>query len=343
MLAVGVDTHKESLAVCVVDELGRVMKEETFTNDPVGHARLANWLENLPEARRTGVEGSRHLGAALCLFLAKRGERVHEIPTNLTERERRRTGRPGKSDPGDALAIARVVAREGELPPAVRTAFNTEALRLLTDYRDELVAQAGRLRNRLHAELCVLAPGYKRQGIRLLSAIGRQQALAIVAAHAGVRGELAARRLRELETLETETRELKERIERLVAESASTLTVIPGVGALTAARILGRVGDPARFRSPAAFAMACGVAPIPASSGYTRRYRLNRGGDRQLNRALHTIALVQSRSYPQAQAYIERKRGEGKSAREAVRCLKRHLADVVYKAMQAPLEGPLTI
>lgn len=195
----------------------------------------------------------------------------------------------------------------------------------------------------MHADLSVLVPGYKGQGIRLLSTVGRGRALAVVSAHADVRSELTARRLKELEVLEFETRELGNRVERMVAQGGSTLTAIPGVGALTAARILGRVGDPARFRSPAAFAMACGVAPIPASSGYTRRYRLNRGGDRQLNRALHTIALVQSRSYPQAQAYIARKRGEGKSAREAIRCLKRHLADVVYKAMQTPSEGPLTI
>lgn len=154
-------------------------------------------------------------------------------------------------------------------------------------------------------------------------------------------GGLAVAKVAEPEALEAEMKELKQRIGRLVAESGTALACIPGAGPLTAACILGRVGDPARFRSAAAFAMACGVAPISASSGYTRRYRLNRGGDRQLNRALPTIALVQSRSYPQAQAYIARKRGEGKSTREAIRCLKRHLADVVYREMQRSHEGNL--
>ncbi|GAB4255237.1 MAG: IS110 family transposase [Thermoleophilia bacterium] len=343
MLAVGVDTHKESVAVCVVDELGRLVDEKTFRNDPIGHLACLTWLKGLPGPRRVGVEGSAHLGAAFSRTLDQQGEQVYEVPAVRTNRERRRTNRPGKSDAKDALAIARVVAREEGLPPAHLWSENTEALRLLTDYRDELVAEAGRLRNRLHADLCVLVPGYKAQGIRLLSAIGRQRALAAVAAHPSVRSELVSKRLGQLETLEAEMKELEARIEQLVADSATALTTIPGVGPLTAARILGRVGSIVRFRSPAAFAMACGVAPIPASSGYTRRYRLNRGGDRQLNRALHTIALVQSRSYPQAQAYIARKRGEGKSTREAVRCLKRHLADVIYKAMQTPLERPLTI
>lgn len=226
------------------------------------------------------------------------------------------------------------MVRPGSLGP--------EALRLLTDYRDELGAEAGGLRNRLHADLSVLVPGYQAGKVRLASAVGRQRALSAVSAHPGVRSDLVHRRLRQLEALEDEMAELEECIERLVTERATALTTIIGVGALTAARILGRTGDPVRFRSAAAFAMACGVAPIPASSGYTRRHRLNRGGDRQLNRALHTVALVQSRSDPRAQAYIAHKRAEGKSYREAIRCLKRQLADIVYRALQAPAREDLT-
>lgn len=342
MLAVGVDTHKESLAVCAVDEVGRVVNEETFGNDPAGHACCVAWLQELPVPRRVGIEGSAHLGAAFSAFLGRHGEQVCEVPAVRTNRERRRTGRPGKSDPGDALAIARVVARGEGQPVARPGSLETEALRLLTDYRDELVADAGRLRNRLHADLSVLVPGYKAERVRLASAVGRQRALDAVSAHPGVRSELVGRRLGQLEALEAEMAELEERIERLVTERTTALTSIVGVGALTAARILGRTGDPVRFRSAPAFAMACGVAPIPAGSGYTCRHRLNRGGDRQLNRALHTIALVQSRTDPRAQAYIARKRAEGKSTREAVRCLKRHLADVVYRALRSPPLDALT-
>lgn len=309
MLAVGVDTHKESLADCAVDELGRVVSERTFGNDPTGEAACLAWLKTLPASRQVGVEGSFHLGAGLCLLLSAEGEHVYEVPAVRTDRGRRRTGRSGKSDSRDALAIARVVARGEELPPARIAAGNTEVLRLLTEYRDELVAEAARQRNCLHADLSVLAPGYKAQGSRLLSAAGRKRALAALSIHSGIRSELVHRRIEQLETLEAEMKELKQRIGQVVAESATALTCIPGAGSLTAAPILGRVGDPARFRSAAASAMACGVAPIPVSSGYTRRYRLNRGGDRQLNRALHTIALLQSRIYPQAPTYIAPKRG----------------------------------
>ena len=145
MLAVGVDTHKESLAVCAVDEVGRLVAEETFTNDPAGHADCVVWLEELPAPRRVGVEGSAHLGAALSDFLTRHGLDVYEVPAVRTDRERRRTGRPGKSDLGDALAIARVVARDEGLSSARYARPEAQTLRLLTDYRDELGAEAGRL------------------------------------------------------------------------------------------------------------------------------------------------------------------------------------------------------
>jgi transposase len=132
---------------------------------------------------------------------------------------------------------------------------------------------------------------------------------------------------------------LEAQLAELVAASGSSLPRLPGIGVLLAAKLLGETGDVRRFRSEAAFAAVTGTAPIPASSGQTQRHRLNRGGNRQLNRALHFIAIVQARTYPPARAYVTRRQAEGKTWREALRCLKRHLADVVYRTMRLDLRA----
>ena len=159
MVAIGVDTHKASLAACAVDAAGRAVAERSFANNPAGHRAFARWLRTLPLPRRTGVEGSGSFGAALSQGLLAAGEEVREVPAILTHRERLRTGRPGKSDPVDALAIARVVLREEALPP-VRGPLDYRDLKLLVDYREQLIAEQTRLRNRLHSDLQALSPGY---------------------------------------------------------------------------------------------------------------------------------------------------------------------------------------
>jgi len=332
VLAVGVDTHKESLAACAVDEVGRPVAEGSFSNDVKGHRALRGWLNRFPQPRRVGLEGAANFGALLARALLDAGEDVREVPSILTRRERRRTGRPGKSDPTDALAIARVVARDEHLPPALPGGANQD-LKLLVDYRDQLISQRTTVQNRLHADLMILVPGYRARVRRLTTKGQREQAARLLRAVPGVRAHLALRRLGRLEEIGAEVAVLTERIESAIQQRDTHLTSIVGVGAITAAKLLGETGDARRFRSMAGFAMACGAAPIPASSGQTNRHRLNRGGNRQLNRALHTIALVQARVDLRAQAYLDRKRAEGKTWLDSVRCLKRHLADVVYRQM----------
>jgi len=332
MVAIGVDTHRASLAACAVDAAGRAVAERSFANSASGHRALLRWLRALPAPRCTGIEGSGGLGAALCARLLAAGEEVREVPSMLTCRERRRTGRAGKSDPADALAIARIMLREADLP-RVRGPHDHRDLKLLVDYRDQLLAEQTRVRNRLHSDLQVLVPGYQGHVGELIRASGLAAARQLLARRRGIAVELAEMRLARLEVLAAEISASKLRIEGLVAGEHPALTSICGVGALTAARLLGETGDPRRFRSAAAFAMACGAAPIPASSGKTQRVRLNRRGNRQLNRALFTIAFTQVRGHEPARAYVEHKRAEGKSWKEAMRCLKRHLANVVYRAM----------
>lgn len=334
MTAIGVDTHKASLAACAVDERGAALAEMTFANHRAGHAALAAWATGLDPAAVIGIEGSATYGAALARFLDAAGQAVREVPPHLTRRERIGTRRPGKSDPGDALAIERVTLREPSLPP-VRRADATRELQLLVEAREDLVAEMTRTRNRLHADLLVLLPGTTGSlvGPRALSTLARR-----LRRCSGLQAELARQRLRDLRRLTAAADRLETRIATRVA--GHPLLEIPGVGALIAAKLLGEVGDVGRFRSDDAFAALAGVAPIPASSGQVQRMRLNRGGNRQLNRALYLAALVQLRHHPPAQAFVARKRAEGKSRREAIRCLKRHLARVVFRAMQLGAEGP---
>lgn len=329
MGTIGIDTHKATLAACVIDGLGAALDERTFPNDPEGHRALAAWAAAL-EPERIGVEGSASYGAAAARWLVATGFVVREVPPHLSRHERIRTRRAGKSDPGDALAIARVAAREAELPP-VRLADRTEELGLLLDAREDLVAEATRLRNRLHADLLLLVPGYGATIGNLVAARHRTSIGHRLRGRSGVRAELARGRLAGLGRLTVEARVLEERIAALVA--GHPLLGLSGVGPLTAAKLIAETGDVARFRSADAFAMLAGVAPIPASSGQTERMRLNRGGNRQLNRALYSIAFIQAMHYPPAQAYMARKRAEGKTWREAVRALKRHLARVVFRLL----------
>lgn len=340
MRVVGIDTHKATLAACLIDDVGLVVAEATFPNAPAGFAALLAWLRGLG-AQRIGLEGSAGFGAGAARFLLAAGEVALEVPPQLSHRERLRTRRAGKSDPGDALAIARVTQREAELPP-VRVADASREIQLLVEAREDLVAEATRTRNRLHADLVVLVPGYAASAANLVADKHRRTAAKLLRRLTGVHAVLARERLARLGRLTGEVAELERRIERSVA--GHPLRSLPGAGPLVTAKLIGETGDIRRFRSADAFAMLAGVAPIPASSGQTSRMRLNRGGNRQLNRALWCIAFSQAKTHAPAREFIARKRSEGKSWREAMRALKRHLARIVFRLLsqqvaQAPVLG----
>jgi transposase len=331
---VGVDTHKDTLAACCVDGAGRSLDQQTFGNDPSGHEDLLAWAHRLcaglPD--RVGIEGSANFGAGLCRILRQHGADVREVPAKLTGRERTRLRRPGKTDPTDALAIARVTARDGDLPPARRQGPH-EDLKVLVDAREELVVTRTAEANRLHADLAILLPGYGRRLPALVSAASLQVAAQLLADAASVRAGVARRRLARLIRLDEEIAEMTAEIKAAVTATGTSLTTLHGVGSIVAARILGEVGDIRRFPTRDHFAAGNGTAPIPVISGRTDRHRLNRGGNRRINRALHVIARTQATWNPPAKSYIEKKRTAGKTRQEAIRCLKRRLSDIVYKTM----------
>jgi transposase len=331
MGAIGIDTHKATLAACVVDALGMPRSESTFDNDPAGHRALLDWAQAADPDAIIGVEGSASFGAALARFLIAAGSSVREVPPQLSRHERSRTHRAGKSDPGDALAIARVTLRESDLPP-VRLADRSLDIQLLVGAREDVVLEMTRVRNRLHADLRVLVPGYGAS-VSNLTTVRHQRAIArLLARLVGVQAELARGRLGRLRALAGEEHDLAAQIATRV--DGHPLLGLPGAGSLVTAKLVGEVGDVRRFRSADALAALAGVAPIPASSGQTQRMRLNRGGNRQLNRALYTIALSQAFHHPPAMAYIARKRAEGKTWREALRALKRQLIRTVFRLLQ---------
>jgi transposase len=333
-VAIGIDPHKGSLAVAAVDALGKVLEAAEFSNDPRGHRAVLGWIRGQDPDRVIGIECSLSYGASLSRVLLAAGEDVREVPTTLTYRERRRRRSQGKSDLVDSVAIARIVAGGEVLPSAHRVEVLAD-LRALVDYRDQLVRTRTQVANRAHADLVNVRPGYEREVPNLRAKVHRAKARALLRGDRSVRGELVRSRLGELSRLDAEVAAIDQRIEGMVRDTGTSLTEIPGVGQFIAAKILGEVGDPSRIRSEGAFAVLSGTAPLPASSGQTHRHRLNRGGNRQLNWALHFIALVQCRIFPEAQAYMVRQREAGKSHKEAMRCLKRQLSNVVYRHLLA--------
>ena len=333
-VAIGVDPSKSSLAVAAVDPLGRVVGTAEFPNDPRGHRTLLRWARERGPDRVIGIECSLSFGAALSRLLLQSGEDVREVPTTLTHQQRRRRASQGKSDLVDSVAIARIVASGEVLPSANRLEVLTD-LRALVEYRDQLVRARTQVANRTHADLMNVLPGYERRVPNLRAKAHRTTARSLLRGDRSVRAELGRKRLDELSRLDREIAAMDPRIEATVRKTETSLTSIPGVGPFIAAKILGEVGDPSRVRSKPAFAVLSGTAPLSASSGQVQRHRLNRGGNRQLNWALHYIALVQCRITPEAQAYMARQREAGKSHKEAMRCLKRQLSNVVYRHLVA--------
>ncbi|GAA3519165.1 IS110 family transposase [Nocardioides daeguensis] len=341
----GIDTHKDTLAVAVTDPTGLLVASHQFPNTTSGFTELTRLLSD-HQVQRVGIEGSGAYGRAVAVHLALEHPdeqlNVVEVPTLMTSRERRSKPGQGKTDPVDALAIARITAREPALPPVRLTVGPAADMRALLDYRDELIAERTALANRVHAELAGLLPGYQHQigSLTTRARIDRAtELLAQIAGHGAVRADLARRRLERIVAIDTEASQLRKTIADLVEDTGTTLTEEYGIGPLIAARFIAEVVDVRRYPNRDTFAAANGTAPIPASSGRTVRHRFNPGGNRQLNRALYTIAITQIRADTEGRRYYETKRAQGKTRREALRCLKRRLSDVVYRRMRNDAAG----
>ena len=333
---IGVDPHKASLAVAAVDEIaGELLERAGFPQDRAGLRALERWAKRFPE-RRWAVENAGGLGRHLAARLAAAGESVVDVPPKLSARVRvLSTGNARKNDGVDALATALAASRNERLA-AVDPEAASEVLRLLSERREDLVAERTRALNRLHALLRDLLPG----GVaRSLSADRAARILRGIrpkgGASARLRRRLASEVLRDVRTLDRKIADLNRRIEAEVEASGTTLTQIYGIGPILAARIMGTVGDVTRFPTKAHFASYAGTAPLEASSGEVVRHRLSLAGNRKLNYALHMVATCQARSDARGGTYYRKKMAEGKSRKEALRCLKRRVSDAVFRSLLA--------
>ena len=339
---IGVDPHKTSLAVAAIDEAtGELVDRASFPQDRAGLRALERWAKRSPE-RRWAVENAGGLGRHLAGRLLAAGESVVDVPPKLSARVRvLSSGNARKNDGVDALATA-LAASRNVLLAAVGPEVGSEVLRLLSERREDLVAERTRALNRLHGLLRDLLPGgvagslSAERASRILRGIRPKGG-----ASARLRRQLASEVLRDVRTLDRKIEDLNGRIEAEVETSGTTLTKIFGIGYLLAAKIIGTVGNVGRFPSKGHFTSYSGTAPVEASSGEVVRHRLSLAGNRHLNYALHMVAVCQARSDARGGTYYRKKIEEGKSRKEALRCLKRRISDAVFTSLVADTQVPL--
>ncbi len=335
MIVIGIDPHKKTHTAVAAAETGRPLEDVTVPARHKGHERMLEWARGLDLDRVFAIEDCRHVSGSLERFLIGRGERVVRVPPKMMAGARRSARVAGKSDPIDALAVAQAFLRTPGLPEA-HLAGPERELRMLLDHREDLVNERTRIEGRLRWHLHDIDPTIDVP-LRSLGAFKWLDKLEELLAkrEQTVQIEIARELVEDCYRLSRRANRLQKRIEQLVADDHAALLAIPGVAALTAAKLVGEIAGIERFATDSKLAVHAGVAPLQASSGNRQRHRLNRRGNRQLNAAFHRIAVTQMRCHDPARAYVERKMSEGKTKREAIRCLKRQLVRVVFTTMRS--------
>jgi transposase len=329
VITIGIDPHKRSLTAAALDPHSRLLSQLRVPTTGQAAQQLLTWAAAWPE-RRWAVEGATGLGRGIAQLLVAAGEPVLDVPAKLAARARMLgTSSARKTDLADAASVATAAIHHRRLRP-VLLEDQTVILRLLSDRRDDLVAERTRTLSRLHVLLADLHPGGATRELTATRAAAVLRQVRPVTVVAVERKRIARELLADVRRLDRQVKTASQTIHTAVREHGTTLTEVFGVGAVLAAKLLGHAGDITRFPDRDHFASYTGTAPIEASSGDVRRHRLNRGGNRQLNTALHLIAVCQIRDPSPGQAYYRRKLAQAKTPEEARRGLKRHLANVIY-------------
>ena len=342
MIVIGADTHKGSHALAAVDEgTGRVRGSREIKAEDAGHLAAVRWARDLHEERVWAIEDCRGCSRRLEQALLAAGERVVRVPPHRMGASRKGEREPGKSDEIDALAVARAVVKDGvEQFPVAYLDEQAMEIRLISDHRGDLVAERTRTVNRLRWHLLALCPELERSikrgafnQARVLDRVDR----ALRKLPAGARVRVAREQIAQIRGLNRQIGQLHRELAQLVTAYRPKLLAEQGCGALTAAILIGHTAGVEQFRKHSSFGLQTGTAPIPCSSGQRTQHRLNRGGDRQLNHALHIIAITRANRDPATKQYLARKEAEGKTPKGALRSLKRHLARRLYRLLAEPL------
>jgi transposase len=341
-VVIAIDPHKASWTAVAVDMRLQPLATIRVEVNRGGYRKLRRFASAWSHAV-WAIEGATGLGAALTARLAADDVEVVDVPAKLARRVRLlSTGHGRKTDQADALSVGIAAHTATRLNTAVVDQA-IAALRVLTEHRDDLVRTRTQTINRLHALLAQLIPAGLPRGLTADTAAAALRSIRPRAVLARTLRQVAAELLSEVRRLDRRIAETTAALSAAVAASGTTLTGLHGVGDVIAAKILARSGAASRFRSESAFASYCGVAPIEVSSGDVQRHRLSRAGDRQLNYALHVMAMAQIKRATPGRDYYQRKRAGGKTHKEAMRCLKRHLANIVYRTMIHDTEASLLL
>jgi transposase len=336
MVVIGIDAHKRSHTAVIIDGNGRQLTTKTCGSTSTDHLALLRWAAKHGADRVWAIEDCRNMTRRLEQDLLAAGERIIRVPPKLMAHARDAARTYGKSDPIDALAVARAALREDGLPIAHLDGPDRD-VRLLVDHREDLLAERTRAVNRLRWHLHELDPEWDPPARSLDRPSALNRISHRLVAMSGTVARLAAAITERCRHLTNDINSLEAEIKTLTEQLAPTLIAIPGCASLTAAKILGETAGVLRFRSAAAYARHNGTAPLPVWSSNRARHRLSRTGNRQLNAALHRVAMTQARCHPQARELIARRKAGGDGGLEALRVLKRRLSDVIYQALRTDI------
>lgn len=336
MITIGIDPHKQTHTAVAASEIGQQLAEITISADEPGQQQLLAWAHGLGTEIRFALEDCRHVNGRLERFLVASGEPVLRVGPRLMAGARKSARTRGKSDAIDALAIARSALREDANLHLASHDEGARALKLLVDHRDALVVERTALASRLRWHLHDIEAGLEPPARSLDQASVRRSLTQRLARYEQtVQVRIARDLLARIGDLTRRERQLASEIGDRAKSYCPALLEVPGIASLTAGKLIGEIAGANRFASDAQLAHFSGCAPIPASSGKTQRFRFDRHGNRQLNAAFYRIALTQARVHPGARAYLAKKRKEGKSTTEALRCLKRLLVRVVWRTLRS--------
>ena len=338
---VGVDTHRDTHTAALVDMVGRQLTALVITADAAGYARLLAWVaENAPGGKLLwAIEGTRSHGAGLCRALRAVGAQNTEV-----DRPTRRARRAGTRDHIDALLAARSALAAGSVRQP-RTDGDREAARFLLVERDRLIRHRTAVLNQMR-DLVLTAPEDLRRRLHDRSIAGLIAACSALRSRASddietrVRVQSLRRLARRARALTEDAKTIETDLKTLTATAVPQLLAEPGIGPIVAAQLWVSWSHPGRIRSEAAFAALAGTSPLPASSGQVTRFRLNRGGDRHLNRALHQVMITRLSCHSATREYVARRLSDGKTQREAQRCIKRYLARRIWRLLEHETAAP---